>query len=402
MGQGILAGHTVLELGTMLAAPFATHILAQLGATVIKIEPPPGDPTRSLVRGGPSGTYIAYSRGKESLCLDLRTDDGQAVFRKLLAKADVILHNLGPDSARRLNVTCESCLSVNPKIIYCHIRGYGAGPLANELASNPIAEAATGVMFEHRIDGRPSRLGPSYHDQFAGCYAVIGVLAELLKKNGSSNYHGVEVGLFETALHVAARDVVGVQLKTQLTGKADPEPSGEFAMPGYGAYETADGRWLYLVMLTDAHWRRFCEAVSPPHENDPSLATLRQRKKQRTRVEDIVKSSIGALAFDVATARLNSFGVGFTEVLPTAKVLEAPQAREPRKFTEFSFQGLKFEAPDFPIGGGVNGADGPPRLLGEDTREILSRLGYADVECDALLKSGTVRVPATEKPVWAP
>jgi crotonobetainyl-CoA:carnitine CoA-transferase CaiB-like acyl-CoA transferase len=402
MGQGILAGRTVLELGTMLAAPFATHILAQLGATVVKIEPPGGDPTRSLVRGGPSGTYIAYSRGKESLCLDLRTDDGQAVFRKLLAEADVILHNLGPDSARRLNVTYESCLSANPEIIYCHIRGYGAGPLANELASNPIAEAATGVMFEHRINGRPSRLGPSYHDQFAGCYAVIGVLAELLKKNGSSDYHGVEVGLYETALHVAARDVVGVQLKTQLTGKADPEPSGEFAMPGYGAYETSDGRWLYLVMLTDAHWRRFCEAVSPSHESDPSLATLRQRKKQRTRVEDIVKSAVGALAFDVAAARLTSFGVGFTEVLPTAKVLDATQAREPRKFTEFSFQGLKFEAPDFPIGDGLNGRAEPPRLLGEDTREILRRLGYEDAEFDALLKSGTVMTPSTEKSIWAP
>ena len=128
----------------MLAAPFATHILAQLGADVIKLEPPAGDSTRSLVRGGPSGTLIAYSRGKKSLCADLRTDQGKALFRRLLAATDVLVHNLAPDSARRLNVTYEECLEINPKLVYCQIRGYGAGPLENELASNPVAEAATG------------------------------------------------------------------------------------------------------------------------------------------------------------------------------------------------------------------------------------------------------------------
>ena len=403
MSAGILAGRKVLELGTMLAAPFAAHILAQLGAEVIKIEPPAGDPTRSLVRGGPSGTYIAYSRGKKSLCLDLRAEAGQAVFQKLLAGADVVLHNLAPDSARRLNVTYEACAQAKPDIVYCHIRGYGPGPLANELASNPVAEAATGAMFGHRIEGRPSRLGPSYHDQFAGCYAVIGILGALMSGNAAPERRRIELGLYETGLHIAARDLAGVQLKTHLTGKAEQEPSGEFAMPGYGAYETADGRWIYLVMLTDAHWRKFCNATGPS-DFDPSLATLRQRKKQRGRVETLVKTAIGALTFDAAAAKLTAAGVGFTEVLSLDKVLEAPQAREPAKFTSLSLQGLPFELPDFPLiaEGGLGRDEASPPLLGADTQAILGSLGYDEAETEALKTSGAVVAAIPGKPVWAP
>src|SRR6218665_2837217 len=99
---GVLANRKVLELGSMIAAPFATHILSQLGAEVIKIEPPGGETTRKLVRGGPSGTYIAYNRGKQSLCLDLTAPEGAAIFRRLLEEPDVVLHNLSPSAARRL------------------------------------------------------------------------------------------------------------------------------------------------------------------------------------------------------------------------------------------------------------------------------------------------------------
>src|SRR5690606_20169120 len=251
MYQGVLAGKTVIELGSMIAAPFATHILQQLGATVIKIEPPVGETTRKLVRGGPSGSYLAFNRGKKSLCLDLQTDEGREIFRKAVSNADIVVHNLSPSASRKLGVTFEDCNALNPNIVFCAIKGYGDGPLSQEVASNPIAEAATGVMFSNRVDGRPSRLGPSYHDQFAGCYAVIAVLGALLDRDAGPERRNISLGLYETGLHIAARDLVGVQLKSQLLGRAETEPSPEFSIPGYGAYETRDGRWIYLVMLTD-------------------------------------------------------------------------------------------------------------------------------------------------------
>jgi crotonobetainyl-CoA:carnitine CoA-transferase CaiB-like acyl-CoA transferase len=397
-----LSGRRVIELGTMLAAPFATHILSQLGAEVIKVEPPRGDPTRSLVRGGPSGTFIAYSHGKKSVCLDLAQPAGHAAFCKLLASADALVHNLAPKAARKLHLTREDCESVNPRLIYCHIRGYAAGPQEDDLASNPVAEAATGVMEANRINGRPSRLGPSYHDQFAGAYAVIGMLAAMLQPNESGGGQ-VEVGLYETGLHVASRDLVGVQLKTYLLGRPEREPHGEFSMPGYGAYLTSDERWIYLLMLTDAHWLKFCQAMELPQAGDESLATLRLRKKAREQVEEIVKLAVAARTFDEIAARLKSAGVGFTEVLPLERVLEAPQARQAGKLRDVHFRGMDFEVPEFPR---LDGDGEPlrtlsPPELGQHTVEVLEAAGVRDSERDALLESGAALVTDTRAFAWA-
>lgn len=390
--QGVLAGRTVVELGTMLAAPFAGHMLAQLGAEVIKVEPPGGDLTRTMLRGGPSGTFIAYSRGKKSICIDLKNAQGQGVLERLLSNADIVVHNLAPASARRLKVTYEDCVRARADIVYCHIQGYGPGPREDDLASNPVIEASTGVMHSHRIDGRPTRLGPSYHDQFAGAYAIIGILAALASKSGDANARRVEVGLYETGLHVAARDLVGEQLKAQLGVRSSGDGGGEFSLPGYGAYETADGRWIYLVMLSDGHWNKFCEALSLPQAHDHALATVRQRKKQRAQVEAIVGAAVRALPFETAAARLQAAGVGFTEVKALADVIEEPQAQQPGKLEPVAFGGLQFSVPNLPLPHQLDGreADLPPPLLGEHTLEIMRSLGYDESQSAALMAGGAV------------
>lgn len=399
-----LAGKRVIELGTMLAAPFATHILSQLGAEVIKVEPPAGDPTRSLVRGGPSGTFIAYSHGKKSVCIDLSKAEGRLALRALLTHADVLVHNLAPKAARKLGVTQQECAEINPQLIYCHIRGYAAGPQAEDLASNPVAEAATGVMEGNQINGRPSRLGPSYHDQFAGAYAVIGALASMLQARDGVAPEPVEIGLYETGLHIAARDLVGVQLKTQLLGRAEREPHGEFSMPGYGAYRTADERWLYLLMLTDAHWHKFCEALGLPQAGDPELATLRLRKKAREQVEALVREAVAAHAFEAIVARLKAAGVGCTEVLPLERVLEAEQAHQPGKLRDLSYRGLKFQAPEFPrrSAGRDSDTDIPPAELGQHTAEVLAAAGISEAESHSMMAAGAIYGVLPSAFAWAP
>lgn len=405
MSTAPLAGRRVIELGSMLAAPFATHILSQLGAEVIKVEPPNGDPTRALVRGGPSGTFIAYSHGKKSVCLDLSKPEGRDALYQLLASADALVHNLAPKAARKLGVSRADCERINPKLIYCHIRGYAAGPQADDLASNPVAEASTGVMEANRVNGRPSRLGPSYHDQFAGTYAVIGILASLLRdpKTATPEDRHVEVGLYETGLHVASRDLVAVQLKTHLLGRPEREPHGEFAMPGYGAYLTRDERWLYLLMLTDGHWAKFCEAMQLRYGSDPQYATLRMRKKMREQVEDIVKNAIAAHDLDSLGAMLKANGVGCTEVLPLERVLEAEQAHQPGKLRSVKFRGLAFDVPEFPRAGAAS--DGvqtiAPAELGEHTQEIFQSLGVSDTALQAMLKSGGVQAREPDSFPWA-
>ena len=403
-GQGALAGMRVVDLTRVLAGPLCTQILADQGAEVIKVEPPAGDPTRSLVRGGPSGTFIAYSHGKKSVCIDLSRPEGKLALRTLLAQSDVLVHNLAPKAARKLGVMREECAAINPQLIYCHIRGYAAGPQADDLASNPVAEAATGVMEANQIHGRPSRLGPSYHDQFAGAYAVIGALASMLQMKAGSAPAPVEIGLYETGLHVAARDLVGVQLKTQLLGRAEREPHGEFSMPGYGAYRTADQRWLYLLMLTDAHWQKFCEALKLPQAGDPAFATLRLRKKAREEVEALVKHAMAAERFDEVLTKLKAAGVGCTEVLPLERVLEAEQAHQPGKLREIEYRGLRFEAPEFPR---ANAATDdvrtlPPAELGAHTLEVLAALGLSQAQCQELVNTGAVHAVQPGAFAWTP
>ena len=400
MSRMPLQGHRIIELGSMLAAPFAAHILSQLGAEVIKVEPPTGDTTRALVRGGPSGTFIAYNHGKKSVCLDLAHPEGADAFRALLATADALVHNLSPKAARKLKVTRAECEAVNPRLIYCHIRGYAEGPQQDDLASNPVAEAATGVMEANRIDGRPSRLGPSYHDQFAGAYAVIGILSSMLQASAGEEPAPVEIGLYETGLHVASRDLVGLQLKTQLLGKAEREPHGEFSMPGYGAYRTADERWIYLLMLTDAHWQKFCRAMGMPQGE--AFATLRQRKKAREAVESAVRGAMGALRFEEAVTRLSSEGLGFTEVLPLERVLESPQAQHPGKLRPLSFRSYDFAVPEFPRPGSGEGPTCPPPALGEHTAELLAQAGITRDAYGALLASGAAADATTDRFHWTP
>ena len=394
-----LTGKRVIELGTMIAAPFAAHILAQLGAEVIKVEPPSGDTTRALVRGGPSGTIVAYSHSKQAICLDLTTPGGKQVFLRLAASADIVIHNLAPSAARKLGVTAADCAAANPAIIHVHIKGYEAGPQADDLMTNPIAEAATGAMDDHRIDGRPARFGPSYHDQFAGSYAVIRILAALL--DPAAGRH-IEIGLYETGLHLAARDLAGMQLKTQLLGRLEKEGGGEFSMPGYGSYLTSDGRWIYLLILTDAHWAKLTRALAMPEDGDAGLLKLRDRKAQRERVETAVSAAIGALAYTEAEAKLRGAGLGFNEVLPLERVLDAPQARAPGKLRELDFRGLHFEVPEFPGGGAASFEGLPPPELGEHSTALLRELGYGEAECDALLANGAAVAFDPAKFAWAP
>lgn len=396
-----LAGRRVIELGTMVAAPFATHILANLGAEVIKIEPPSGDTTRALVRGGPSGTLIAYSHSKKGICLDLTTAEGKEVFLRLAASADVVIHNLAPAASRKLGVSAADCRAVNPAIIHCHIKGYAHGPQADDLATNPVAEASTGVMDDHRVDGRPSRLGPSYHDQFAGTFAVIRIMAALMNAQATDEDRTIEIGLYETGLHLAARDLAGVQLKTQLLGRPEKEAGGEFAMPGYGAYLTGDDRWVYLLVLTDAHWAKLTRALAMPEADEPEFAKLRDRKKNRETVEAAVRTGIGQYTFAEVETRLGACGLGFTEVLPLERVLEKPQARQPGKLRDLSYRGLSFEVPEFPGGTEIEPGSPPPEL-GEHTAEVLRGLGYDEASVAALLDKGAARGFNPEEFTWAP
>jgi crotonobetainyl-CoA:carnitine CoA-transferase CaiB-like acyl-CoA transferase len=195
--------------------------------------------------------------------------------------------------------------------------------------------------------------------------------------------------------------LVGVQLKKQLLGRPEREPHGEFSMPGYGAYQTSDERWIYLLMLNDTHWLKSCQALELPQ--DESLATLRQRKKARERVEGLVKAAVAAHTFDAVAAQLKAAGVGFTEVLPLERVLDAPQARHPGKLRHVPFRDFTFDVPEFPslrAGEDVQPTQPPPDL-GEHTAEVLKTAGVDQAQYAALLAAGAIAEAAPNAFAWA-
>jgi crotonobetainyl-CoA:carnitine CoA-transferase CaiB-like acyl-CoA transferase len=172
-------------------------------------------------------------------------------------------------------------------------------------------------------------------------------------------------------------------------------------MPGYGAYQTQDSRWIYLLMLNDTHWLKFCQALDIPA--DESLATLRQRKKARDRVEALVKARVAAHAFETVAARLSAAGVGSTEVVPLERVLESPQARHPGKLRTVHFRDLEFAVPEFPrLSCGENAAAGePPPALGADTAAILGSAGIDQAEYKHLIESGAAEEARADAFAWA-
>lgn len=395
MSHIALSGKRVLELGGWIAAPYAGIVLAHLGAEVIKVEGLAGDPTRTLVRGGPGGTFIAYNHDKKSVCIDLGSSSGRAVFEKLLKTADVVVHNLSPDAARNLRVTIRDCHAVNPNVVFCHITGYGPGPREDDVATNPIAEAASGVMYANRVNGRPTRLGPSHHDVFAGMNAVIGILAALAPNDGNTRNRRVNVGLYETALHIAARDLVGVTLSDQVPRKDRASKASEFGQPGYGAYQTADNRWVYLVILSDSHWQQFCKVMKLPQHDDPTLSTRRQRRARSDELEALVAATVKSHSFEVCTELLKSSGLGFSEVMRYRDVLNDPQAQYPGKFSLLPFLGHEYPIVDSPILSEIpsKGSQTPPPLLGQHTEQIVRSLGYDSKEYGELVLAKAVASP---------
>jgi crotonobetainyl-CoA:carnitine CoA-transferase CaiB-like acyl-CoA transferase len=382
-----LTGCRVLELGGYIAAPFATLLLANLGADVIKVEPPNGDPSR-----GRSANFMPNNSGKRSIALDLKDPRSRKIWEDLVRSSDVVVQNMGDEATKSLSVGYEECRSLQPQIVYCHIRGFGAGPYGGRPATNPIVEALTGLMSITFNDGRPARQGSSFYDQMAGLFAALGVVAALSIDDRSTGKGFVELDLFETALYSVAARLTGFSMEGELAGDT-------WEAAPYGTFKTADGAWIFLGVISDSLWRSFCSAMGlAEFGRDPELASRAKRLARKEFVNDLAQKAIAQVPKDRLLAQLDTAGVPAAPVLNFQEVLADPQVQHPGKLFRSTYKEYQTMLPSFPVIGevAVNPQSTSSPGLGEHASEILKSLNYPEGEIATLIDGGVVTGPSQD------
>jgi crotonobetainyl-CoA:carnitine CoA-transferase CaiB-like acyl-CoA transferase len=400
--RGPLAGIRVIDLSTVLAGPYATMILADLGADVIKVEPPDGDATRGWgppwVGDAAAGTrtaayYLAVNRNKRSLRLDLKTAEGTEVLRRLLVRGDVLVENLRAGSLDRLGFDEATIASINPRLIHLAISGYGtSGPAADRPGYDFVIQAVGGLMsITGEADaqgGRPMKVGVAISDIVTGLYAAIGILAALMARTGEGQR--VDVSLLGSTLAI----LVNQAQNAFVSGRA-PVRRGN-AHPNIVPYETfttADGE-LALAVGSERQWPRSCEALGLPElAADPRFATNGDRVERRAELRPILAGRFAERSTAHWAAALDAAEVPWGAIADVAQAFDSPEAAALDMAVDIEHPALGvLRQAGIPLR--FSSTPGtirtPPPLLGEHSDEVLAEVGYRPGQIAALREAGAI------------
>jgi crotonobetainyl-CoA:carnitine CoA-transferase CaiB-like acyl-CoA transferase len=386
----VLEGIRVIDVSRVLAGPYCAQLLADFGASVIKVESPEGDENRRwlpILPTGHSGNFASVNRGKRSMVLNLKSQAARDVLRRLAADADVLLHSFLPDTAARLGISYDELRAINPRLVFCSISGYGAdGPLAEKRGYDLMVQAFAGVMSTTGIvDGPPVRCGVSFIDMSTGLSAYGGIVTALLGRQHSGHGTWVRASLLETAVALLGYHAVAW---LQAGILPTPQGSGSWHLVPYQAFRCADG-YMLAGAPNDAAWQRFCDALEWRElGRDARFLGNAARVEQRGTLVPMLEAKFGRHpvgywverfeARNVACAPLHKLDQVLThpQVLANAMVVGAQDADG----TTQHLVGTPFKLGD---GGGT--ASTAPPALGADTDAILAdTLGLSAAEIDAL------------------
>ena len=285
-----LAGLRVIEFTHMVMGPAVGAILVELGAEVIRVEPIGGDSTRNLTGSG-AGYFPMYNRNKKSLCLDLKTPEGLHIAQRLCAGADVVVENFRNGAMDRLGLGYDTLAVDNPRLIYCSEKGFLSGPYEDRAALDEVTQMMGGLAYMTGPPGRPLRAGTSVIDVTGGMFGVIAILAAIEQRHASGLGQKVSSALFETTVYLVGQHMAQMAVTGQ---PAKPMPVRISAWAIYDLFETADGEQVFVGIVSDGLWQKFCEAFGWTAEaTDPAYKTNPQRVAQRAallpRVRELLK-----------------------------------------------------------------------------------------------------------------
>lgn len=388
-----LEGVRVLEIASMIFGPLAGQYLGDMGADVIKLEPPEGDLTRSIgPRRSPQmgAFFLTSNRSKRSIVVDLKTPEGRQVLQKLVGQTDVLLHSLRTPAAKRLGLEYERLSQSNPGLVYCHVTGYGDdGLYAGRPAYDDIIQAASGLAdLQTVVAGQPRFMPTIVADKISGVHAAYAIAMALIHRERTGEGQQVDVAMFET---MAAFNMMEHQWGHAFEPPLDRMGYAPVASASRRPYRTKDG-YLALLPYSDADWRRFFELAGQPQiMEDARFATFAARQAHFREVWDEIERQVARKTNAEWLALLSNDDIPFSVVNRLEDLPQDPHLESVGFWSieEHPTEGaLRLPANPLKLSATPPQVTRLPPNLGQHSAEILREVGYGEADIEALLATG--------------
>ena len=391
MAELPLAGIKVVEFTHMVMGPTVGVILADLGAEVTKIEPLRGDNTRRL-RGSGAGYFAMYNRNKRSLCLDLKSEQGAAIARDLVSEADVLIENFRPGAMDKLGFGCAAMSATNPGLIYCSAKGFLSGPYEHRTALDEVTQMMGGLAYMTGPPGQPLRAGSSVIDITGGMFGVIGILAALEQRHRNGRGQQVVSSLFETTAFLVGQHMA----QEAVLGEIPPPMSvRRSAWAVYDIFETADEEEIFVGIVSDTQWVKFCEAFGfEEFAGDESLAANNGRVEVRDRLLPVIRAHFKSLSKQALMEQLESTGLPFAPIARPHDLFDDPHLNAAGGLLDVTLQtGDRAKLPAIPLelGGQRMGLRRDVPAESADADAVLAEMGLSEEQVASLRERGIVR-----------
>ena len=375
-----LAGIRIVEFTHMVMGPAVGAIMSELGAEVIRVEPVGGDATRVLLGSG-AGYFPMYNRGKKSICLDLKNPRGLEIARQLCGKADVVVENFRSGTMDKLGLGYDVLSRNNPRLIYCSEKGFLKGPYEHRTALDEVAQMMGGLAYMTGPPGRPLRAGTSVIDVTGGMFGVIAIMAAIEERQRSGRGQQVSSALFETTVYLVGQHMA----QKAVTGQAArPMPVRISAWAIYDVFETADNDHVFVGIVSDGLWEKFCSAFEQQALSaNPDYRTNSQRVLARENLLPRIRELFKTFKKADLVAKLERTGLPFAPIGKPEELFDDPHLLASGGLGATTLpDGRETRLPILPIemGGLRPQQDGSLAKPGQQTDELLAMLGVGAAE----------------------
>jgi crotonobetainyl-CoA:carnitine CoA-transferase CaiB-like acyl-CoA transferase len=387
-----LEGIRVVEMSHMIMGPSCGMFLGMLGAEVIKVEPPEGDKTRNLTGMG-RPFFPLFNRGKKSVQLDLKSEDGRRALDALLATADVFVENFRDASLSKMGADLDELRMRHPRLILASHKGFLSGPYQDRTALDEVVQMMTGLAYMTGPTGRPLRVGSSANDIMGGLFGAFSVLAALMERKETGKGRSLRVGLFENCLLLVAQHMVQFELEGT---NPPPMPERTFSWPVYDIFDTADDRQMFVGAVTEGQWTALCRLLGLDELlADPALQARMDQIDARDRTIPVVAKAIASRQSEQLAAAFEKLGIPYSPIAKPSDMYSDPHVMRPGGLATSRLpDGQSFRAPSLPfdVDGLMLTGGGDVPALGQDTGSVLASLG---LDAEAIGKAqGTARKAA--------